>query len=499
MTLFGAIGLAAVLAVPLRAHPEAGPRDASAPGAERGSPSPRPSPPLRGGEGGLLLTSTWTSTPSASPAVRPERSADAEASARSRGAPTEPEPTTDPEIPLTDALARLDHQSLTLVQSRSRAAEASAITRQSASALLPTLTAQGSYVRNSDEAAVVRPGGPTLFIQPLEQRTATGALRVPLIVPNAWFELAQSRDAARAADASAAATRLQVRTGFAQAAFASAAGEEIVAASARAATSAAELVRSAQRRVQAGTAAPLDVLKAEAEEVRRESDLARARADLARSRLALGILLGEERPVRVQVPAEPPVAPDAPPDALARDALVRRPELAAQRAQVDAAEAGVRSAWARLAPQLSASGSIFASDVAYPTGETEAWRASVDLVWPLYDGGLRYGKRRQAEAQLEGARAAAEAQRLAVIQEVLDGRRDLDVARERLRLAEAQRRLAADAAASARRSFDAGVASSLDVIDANDRLYQADVGLAESRARLAQSGLALERALGRDP
>jgi outer membrane protein TolC len=82
---------------------------------------------------------------------------------------------------------------------------------------------------------------------------------------------------------------------------------------------------------------------------------------------------------------------------------------------------------------------------------------------------------------------------------VLDGRRDLDVARERLRLAEAQRRLAADAAASARRSFDAGVASSLDVIDANDRLYQADVGLAESRARLAQSGLALERALGRDP
>jgi outer membrane protein TolC len=199
------------------------------------------------------------------------------------------------------------------------------------------------------------------------------------------------------------------------------------------------------------------------------------------------------------VPAEPPVAPDAPPDALARDALVRRPELAAQRAQVDAAEAGVRSAWARLAPQLSASGSIFASDVAYPTGETEAWRASVDLVWPLYDGGLRYGKRRQAEAQLEGARAAAEAQRLAVIQEVLDGRRDLDVARERLRLAEAQRRLAADAAASARRSFDAGVASRLDVIDANDRLYQADVGLAESRARLAQSGLALERALGRDP
>ncbi len=41
------------------------------------------------------------------------------------------------------------------------------------------------------------------------------------------------------------------------------------------------------------------------------------------------------------------------------------------------------------------------------------------------------------------------------------------------------------------------MASSLDVIDANDRLYQADVGLADARARLAQAQVALERALGR--
>ncbi len=84
-----------------------------------------------------------------------------------------------------------------------------------------------------------------------------------------------------------------------------------------------------------------------------------------------------------------------------------------------------------------------------------------------------------------------------MVQEVRDGARDLEVARERLRLAETQRQLAADAAASARRSYDAGVASSLDVIDANDRLYLADTGLAEARARLAQTRLALDHALGR--
>jgi outer membrane protein TolC len=83
------------------------------------------------------------------------------------------------------------------------------------------------------------------------------------------------------------------------------------------------------------------------------------------------------------------------------------------------------------------------------------------------------------------------------VQEVADAERDLAVARERLRLAETQGQLATDAAASAKRSFDAGVASSLDVIDANDRLYQADVGRADARARLAQARVALDRALGR--
>jgi outer membrane protein TolC len=134
--------------------------------------------------------------------------------------------------------------------------------------------------------------------------------------------------------------------------------------------------------------------------------------------------------------------------------------------------------------------------MALVTGEKDGWRFTVDLTWAIYDGGLREARRRQARAQLAGARAAEEAQRLAVVQEVQDGARDLAVAGERLRLAETQRTLAADAAESARRSFEAGVASNLDVMDANDRLYQADVGLADARARVAQAAIALDHARG---
>jgi outer membrane protein TolC len=250
--------------------------------------------------------------------------------------------------------------------------------------------------------------------------------------------------------------------------------------------------------VQAGTSAPLDTLKARTDEVSRRSDLVAARAAVDRSRLALGVLLGREGPVRVTVSELGPTAAPAGADEAGRDALARRREVVAQQAQLEAAEAGVRASWARLAPQLSLSGAAFAADVPYPTGKKDGWRVTLDLTWLLWDGGLQLGRRRQAEAAADGARAAAEAERLAILQEVNDTSRDLVVAREQLELADQRRALAAETAASARRSFEAGVASSLDVIDANDRLFTAGVNLAAAKARLAQSAIALDHSLGRD-
>jgi outer membrane protein TolC len=436
-----------------------------------------------------LLLLTAAPEPGAGPAEAPPEGAGPS------GAPAE--------LSLADALAELERANPTLAQARGRADEARGVVRQAWAALLPTLTAQGSYVRNSDQAVLQLPaalgpplGGRTVNIQPLESFSAQGAARLPILAPSAWFDAAAAHDGARASRASLEAARRNLRAAFTQAAHASRAAEELVAASESAVASALELERSAARKVAAGTAAPLDRLRAETERTRRESDLAQARANLDRSRLALGVLLGRERPVRVRVP-DPAPAGSPPAEDLASAALAARPEVAAQRAQVGAAEAQVRSAWARLAPQLSASAAYFVSDVALVTGEKEGWRATVDLTWPLFDGGFRYGKRRQAEAQLDSARAGEEAQRLAVLQEVKDATRDVSVAGERLRLAESQRQLAADAAGTARRGFEAGVASSLDVIDANDRLYAAEVGLADARARLAQAAVALDRAAGR--
>ncbi len=407
---------------------------------------------------------------------------------------------------LEEALRELDAQNLTIAQARARADEAAGLSREALAAALPTLTAAGGYTRNRDQAgtgtllaAVLPPGAPRppeLIIQPLAAFSASATLRVPLVAPSAWAEAAAARSGAAAAIASAGAARPQLRAALRQAAFGAQASEEIVGASERALASAEEQARLAARAVEAGTGTPLAVLQARTEAVRRRSELTRARAEVERAHLALGILLGRADPVRI--PLDPPARPGAiDAAALTSEALAARGELAAASAQLEGAERQLTAAHLRVLPQLSASASAFAQDVPLPTGRNDGWRLTLDLTWTLYDGGLRYGRARQAAGAAAEARAAVEAQRLAVVQEVEDAARDVAVTAERLGLAEDQARLAAEAAATARRGFAGGVAGSLDVLDANDRLFQSEVGLAQARAQLGAALASLERAAGR--
>jgi outer membrane protein TolC len=410
-----------------------------------------------------------------------------------------PEPVT---MTLPEALAEATRQNPTLEQARARGREALAVVRQAWAPLLPTLAGNGQFFRNSEDFVLLRPTSATqvekVYVQPLEAFSGGAALRLPLVVPDAWFALASSRESARAAEASAEAARLGLLAALVQTAWAAWAGEEIVAASERAVAVARDQAESARRQVRAGTAAPLSVLQAETALTRRESDLVQARSERARARIAIGVLLGRPDPVRIPM-APPPRPATLDVSVLSREAAERRPELLAQAAAVRASERQVDAAWWRIAPQLSASGSAFAQSVPYPTGKSEGWRVTVDLTWTLYDGGWRYGKAHQAEAQVDQARAADLQARLQVGQEVQNAAREVEAARQRLALAAKQREPAAEAAASAGRGFREGLSSSLDVLFANDALFGAEVQLADSAARLGGALAALDRAVGRAP
>jgi outer membrane protein TolC len=416
---------------------------------------------------------------------------------------------------LDEALRVLESQSFVLAEAKSRIEQARALIGQASSPLLPQVMAAGGYTRNSDEAKLGLKGAfapmfqrlglslpegipDTVYIQPLGAWTVSASAKVPLVVPSAWADRQAAQRATDAATASLGAVRLGLRAALVQSAWAAAAAEDIVVASERAVGIAQEHRQTSARMHEAGETAALSVLKADTEVVKRQSDLVRARAELERARLAVGILLGKAEPLRVLPGPAPDSTALTSSETLVREALARRPEIAVNAAKIGAADAQTLSARLRLLPQLSGSAAVFASDMPYPTGKKDGWRLTIDLTWPLFDGGYRSSKRAQAEAETEGARAVAEAQRLTIAQEVADAVRDLGVARERLRLAEQQAAFAAEAAASAKRTFAAGVAGSLEVLDANDRLYQADVALADARGRLGIADAAVAKAVGRD-
>lgn len=399
------------------------------------------------------------------------------------------------DLSLADALATLRADNPDLAQARARVAQARAAVGQVRGGLLPTLVASGGYTRNDDEAVLdfadlldqipldIETPDP-VTIQPLDSWSGSATLTVPLVVPSAWGQLGAATagvDAARAATTNA---ELTLQTAVVRAAAAQALDEGIVAAARQALQAAEAHATAADRAVAAGTAPPLSATQAATEVLRRQSELAQAEADLAQAERAMGTLLGRAEPVHVALP--PVDAPDG-------DAA---PELLAAEAQARAATARHTAAALAYAPVLAASATGTASTAEFITGENTAWRVGVNLSWTLFDGGAREARLADAAAAATMADASVTATRLRVAQAREDAAAALTVARTRLDLARRQATLAADASAIAQRGFAAGTVPSLDVIDAAQRAFDADVGVARAEAAVILASAELRRARG---
>jgi outer membrane protein TolC len=418
-------------------------------------------------------------------------------------------------LTLQEALDRFRAEAPTLAQLDARVAEAKAAVRLAAAPALPMLAVQGTYTRNNAEVSVElgtlidtltsflppsveidtdgMPGN--ILIQPLEQLNAAAVLRVPVLAPQAWAELHATRRVAEASERSAEAARQQAETALVRGAWLASAAEAMVQAADRAVLAAQAHEQAAVRRQQAGLGTELDVLTARTATVQRQSDALQAHADLDRAQRALGALLGRGGAVRVQMPEPEPTAFE--PDEAARTARADNPAARASQATLTASGAAVRATWWRHAPTLAATGQLFASDVAYPTGLKTGWRVGLQLDWVLYDGGARYGMLHRARAQEQLARAQASQATLDLDRQARDAVSDLETATQRRRLAEQATQTAAAAADSAERLYAAGLATSLQVQDALQRRLEAEVALAVAGAQLGVAGANLDLALGR--
>jgi outer membrane protein len=389
---------------------------------------------------------------------------------------------------------------------RGDAAEAVVGTRRAAK--LPQLAAQAGYTRTNhvdefgipqanNQLRVIYPDVPDNFRTRLD-------LQWPIYTGGRLdaLERAARIDATASADEVAAA-RLDLTLEATRAYWALVTATEARRVVDEAVARADAHLNDVRNQLTAGLVPPSDVFTAEAQESRQRMLAVQARTARDVAEAELGRLVDAAPGTAIEA-TDAPVAAPVPAssiDALVTLARQQRPERAALAKRVETAGERGRAAAAGDKPVVAIGGGI---DYArpnpriFPRDETwrPSWDASINVNWPLFDGGRTRSETAEASAQ---GRALVE--RLAdfdaslaveIRQRVLEieaSRAAIGAATDAVRSATEARRVLGE-------RFSAGVATSTDVVDAQLALLQAELDRTQAIANAHLADARLARALG---
>jgi outer membrane protein len=343
--------------------------------------------------------------------------------------------------------------------------------------------------------------GPGLFPE-FDETLVQGTLAVSWTLYDGGATGARIRSAAEQAGAvgAALAAAEQALAQRVAAAYLTAVGKSQVLAAhdLRLAALEGELSR-AQQRFEAGKAARVEVLRAEAglaaagaERVALAAAVGNAERELARLLDAPveEVRAGRLAPVELADPAVPPR------EALVAEGLAASPAVEQARRQVAAADAAEALARSVLRPELRAVGNV--NEWGSAGGDfTAEWNAGFQVAVPLFDGGAT---RRRIARAAAARRAAAEQLRLAELQVREEVDRAAAAAEEALARAASLEKAVerfAEVARIQKLLLDAGSGTQIDYLNAEAELLAARAGLAEVRNAAALARMDLARAAGR--
>ena len=125
--------------------------------------------------------------------------------------------------------------------------------------------------------------------------------------------------------------------------------------------------------------------------------------------------------------------------------------------------------------------------------------ATVRVEVPIIDGGKTAHREEAAEAMLRAAQAKVQDAEAQVAMEVRQAYADLISASEKVATSTLQVRQAREALALARKRFDAGTITNLDLLDVETALQQADLLYLQSLYAQTTSRSGLDKAVGAEP
>lgn len=255
-----------------------------------------------------------------------------------------------------------------------------------------------------------------------------------------------------------------------------------------------------RQRFEGGITNEIDLRAAESALQAARVALAQTQRQRALDENALVLLLGSALPAGLPAPtgALDDFEPLAElPAGVPSEVLTRRPDVRQAEQQLVSADANIDAARAAFLPHITLTGSFgTASSQLSGLFKNTAWSFAPALVQPIFDAGRN-------RANLAGARAARDIATAQYEKAIQSAFRDVaDALAGRATLAEQRGAQAAQVDAEARRlelseqRYRAGVASSLDVLDAQRSLFAAQQALVQVQSLRAQNLVTLYRSLG---
>ncbi len=256
-----------------------------------------------------------------------------------------------------------------------------------------------------------------------------------------------------------------------------------------------ERVRDMRTRNRAGVARPLEVAQTEAQASATRASLINARADVRNGRTVLSYLINADvttSPLvdELSVPAQLPTLDDS----LAGAARSRQ-DLVAARAAVRAAGAEVDGAVGQYYPSVNLNFNYYLERQSSPEGSLYNGLISANL--PIFTAGIIHANVREALSRLRQATLQESSIRRQVEQDVRLGHSNFQAAADRTRELEISRDAAREALRQAEGNYNAGRATNLERLVAQDQILNAELELATSTYAQKVSYLDLQRVLGR--
>jgi multidrug efflux system outer membrane protein len=257
-----------------------------------------------------------------------------------------------------------------------------------------------------------------------------------------------------------------------------------------------------QQRLEVGASSRLDLRSNETlMETARVAALTLAR-QRAQAENALTLLVGQAPAAAASGAMASDAAIDAMsavPEGLPSELLARRPDIRAAEQRLKAANANIGAARAAFFPRISLTAAIGSSSPDFSglfDSGTGSWSFVPQLVLPIFDAGRNRANLNLSEVRKNLAVADYEKTIQTAFREVADALAARTYLGDQVAAQRAVQDAQADRLKLLQLRFENGVASSLDVLDAQRELFSAEQSLVQARLLRTTSAIDLYRALG---